>query len=182
MGYLGLPFSIAVNHEKTATDTREDQGIIDFVIHNALIKIKHDPDMLQDKNVVIIGCDSAILSCDDQLILKPIDLSEAKEMLKQLMHEPHSIFSGIAVWDISTGRINTRHDKTKVYLQTLSDDEMDHYVSIINPLDHLGGYAKTGKGAMLVEKIEGSYFNLLGLPLNKLMGLLKECGINILGS
>jgi len=132
------------------------------------------------KQGIIVGSDTVVLSSKGRLILKPRNLQEAKANLKELMVCPHWVYSGIAVIDAQTGQKEIAFEKTKVFMTKLFDQEIDRYHKHVSPLDKAGGFDIEGKGALFIPRIEGCYFNVVGLPLARLAEMLKKFGVNVL--
>lgn len=131
------------------------------------------------KDVIIIAADTLIVF-EGRILGKPHTGTEAKEILKTLNGKPHSVITAFTIVDTEANKTISRSVETKVYLRKLSSDEIDAYVKSKEPLDKAGAYAIQGLGSMIVEKIEGDYFNVVGLPLSALAESLKELGISIL--
>ena len=127
--------------------------------------------------------DSIIIAADtlgvlDGVILgKPSDAGHARKMLAGLSGRCHSVITGFTVIDTATERAVTRAVETKVYFRKISRAEIAAYVRTGEPLDKAGAYAIQGLGALLVERIEGDYYNVIGLPLSALAGVLRRFGI-----
>ena len=102
-------------------------------------------------------------------------------MLKRMSGRCHSVVTGFTILDTDTGRTISKAVATKVYFRKLDDEEIGAYVRTGEPLDKAGAYAIQGRGALLVEKIEGDYCNVVGLPLGSLAQELKSFGVNIPG-
>lgn len=132
-------------------------------------------------NCVIIGADTFGV-IDDQIIGKPHTAEEARKMLRSLSGRSHRVISGIAVVDTAKRTVDTQSVETTVYFKELSDSEIENYVATGEPLDKAGAYAIQGLGALLVEKIEGDYYNVVGLPLFALSESLRLIGIDLLQS
>ena len=116
---------------------------------------------------------------DGRILGKPRDAAGARDMLAALSGRCHSVISGIAVADARNGKNVTASVETQVYFRRLTPAEIDAYVATGEPLDKAGAYAIQGLGAALVERIEGDYFNVVGLPLCALCDLLKDFDIKI---
>ena len=101
-------------------------------------------------------------------------------MLTALGGKSHSVITGFTIVDTDTGKTVSRSVETKVYIRTLAPSEIEAYVRSKEPMDKAGAYAIQGLGAILVERIEGDYSNVVGLPLCALTEALKEFGINVL--
>lgn len=93
-------------------------------------------------------------------------------MLKKLSGRCHTVMTGVAVVDALTRKKITRVVETKVWFKKLTEDEITEYVKSSEPLDKAGGYGIQGKVALFVKRIEGDYFNIVGLPLNTLYEML----------
>ncbi len=128
---------------------------------------------------LIIGADTIV--CRGKKVYgKPKNFSQAVEMLQSLNGKAHKVITGIAVLEHPGGRFMTGFEETRVFFKTLSDDEIISYVNSGESFDKAGGYGIQGKGALLVKRIEGDYFNVVGLPLQKLNQILANWGINLL--
>lgn len=125
------------------------------------------------KDAVVIGGDTFI-AYEGKMLGKPHTAEKAREMLKMLSGKQHSVFSGIAIIDGKTGKTISEAVETKVFFRDLSNKEIDYYIGTGEPLDRAGSYAINEIGGILVEKIEGDYYNVMGLPLGKLLAMLKE--------
>ena len=103
-------------------------------------------------------------------------------MLRAISGRSHRVITGLTILDSGTRKTVTRTVETCVYVKNLTPEEIDLYVKTGEPMDKAGAYAIQGLGAVLVERISGDYYNVVGLPLNALAEALKEFGINILQS
>jgi septum formation protein len=133
----------------------------------------------KNKNVVIIAADTFIVF-DGQILGKPSTANESRKMLQKLNGKSHSVITGFSVIDTAKNKTLSRSVETIVFLKKLTPSEIDTYVKSKEPLDKAGGYAIQGLGAVIVDRIEGDYLNVVGLPLSALTEALKEFGIHIL--
>jgi septum formation protein len=124
---------------------------------------------------VIIGADT-IVFLENQVLGKPGSAAEAVTMLTRLSGKTHQVFTGLGVFDGATDRLITDFAMTEVVFRTLCNHEIQAYVRTGEPLDKAGAYGIQGRGALLVEKINGCYFNVVGLPIGKLVVILNELG------
>jgi septum formation protein len=124
-------------------------------------------------NAIVIAADTFIV-LDNKIIGKPHNLAEAKDMLRVLCGRSHSVITGFTILDREKDKILSQSIETKVYIKQLNSQEIDDYVSTQEPLGKAGAYSIQDKGSAIVEKIEGDYFNVMGLPLNALMAGLVE--------
>ena len=116
----------------------------------------------------------------DKILGKPHTENEACKMLQEISGKSHLVITGFSILDTTTNKIVTGIANTRVYIKKLTGQEIDAYVKTGEPLDKAGAYAIQGIGAIIVEKIEGDYYNVMGLPLHALTEALKEFGINII--
>ncbi len=133
------------------------------------------------KDAVIIAADT-IGVIGKKLLGKPHTAGEARKMLAQISGKSHEVITGFTVLDTATDKIVSGTVNTKVYIKKLTRKEIDAYVETGEPLDKAGAYGIQGLGAVIVEKIEGDYYNVVGLPLSALAEVLQEFGISVLGS
>lgn len=131
------------------------------------------------KDAIIIAADTFILF-RNRLHGKPHTEKEAEKMLRMLNGKAHSVITGFTIMDTGSNKILSRSVETKVYLKRLSGEEISAYVRSKEPLDKAGAYAIQGRGAVFIEKINGDFFNVMGLPLCALTKSLKKFGIYIL--
>lgn len=130
-------------------------------------------------DAIIIAADSFIIY-RGVIMGKPENEGEARRMLKTLSGRRHSAVTGFAIMDTGTGKTVSRTVETTVYMKNLTSQDIDAYVGSGEPLDKAGAYAIQGLGSLIIERIEGDYFNVIGLPLSALAESLKEFGINVL--
>jgi septum formation protein len=131
------------------------------------------------KNALIIAADTLIVF-EGKILGKPRTKTEAREMLETINGKPHSVITGFTIVDSGSNKALSRSVETKIHLRKLSSTEIDAYVKSQEPLDKAGAYAIQGLGSVIVEKIEGDYFSVVGLPLSALAVSLKEFGVHIL--
>ena len=111
---------------------------------------------------IVLGADTIVV-LDNQVLGKPHDESEARHMLERLSGQVHSVITGVAL--LIKGQEIVFYNETKVYFKKLSPFEIESYIASGEPMDKAGAYGIQGKGALWVENIEGSYTNVVGLPV-----------------
>jgi septum formation protein len=131
------------------------------------------------KNALVIAADTFIVF-RGKILGKPKTETQAKKMLETINGKPHSVITGFTIIDTENNKAISKSVETKVYIKRLTPNEVDAYVKSGEPLDKAGAYAIQGLGSVIVEKIEGDYFNVMGLPLSALAESLKEFGVHIL--
>lgn len=131
-----------------------------------------------DEDAMVIGCDTIVV-LDDKILGKPNDDYQAGEYLKALSgKKTHYVYSGIAILDLGTGEQYLSHEITEVNMKELSDEEISAYVKTGEPADKAGAYGIQGIGSVLIEGIRGDYYNVMGLPINKLYKGFHKLGID----
>jgi len=130
-------------------------------------------------NALIIAADTFIVF-KGRLLGKPHTEGEAGRMLTLLNGKAHSVITGFTIIDTKTGKKLSRSVETRVYFKKMTALEIEAYVKTGEPLDKAGAYAIQGLGAVIIKKIEGDYFNVMGLPLFHLTEALKKFGVSVL--
>ncbi|NLE65439.1 MAG: septum formation protein Maf [Elusimicrobia bacterium] len=177
MKVLGVPFSVRTSQaQEIETITT---NVADLVRDNALLKALDVAGGLRGGEALVIGADTVVFS-RGHLVLKPGNLKAARRHLKKLMAEPHWVYTGIAVVDTATGRVRIDYEKTKVFMTRLSDREIRRYHRLVPPMDKAGGFDIEGRGGLFIPRIEGCYFNVVGLPIAKLTRMLRDFGVRVL--
>jgi len=131
------------------------------------------------KNAIVIAADTFIVF-RGKIMGKPNTEAEARKMLMTLRGKSHSVITGFTILDTDENRVLTKSVETIIHIRNLTSKEIDAYVKSKEPLDKAGAYAIQGLGSVIVERIEGDYSNVMGLPLSALAKGLKEFGIYIL--
>ena len=172
---IGLKFEIdPSNYEEDMTLKMEPAKLAEFL---SLGKAKDVAE--RHKDAVIISADT-IVAVDEEVFGKPKTPERSKYMLEKLSGRAHSVITGFTIIDTETNKQISKSVETKVYFKNLSEQEIDLYIATGEPLDKGGGYAIQRLAALFVEKIEGDYFNIVGLPIIPLAQELKNFGIKIL--
>ena len=123
---------------------------------------------------IIITADTMVF-LDDQRLGKPVDEADALRMLTGLQGRHHTVCTGVTVRQGS--RSITESESTEVYFRPAAEPELRGYIATGEPMDKAGAYGIQGKGALLVEKINGDFFNVMGLPVLRLSQMLKKFGV-----
>lgn len=124
---------------------------------------------------IVVGADTVVV-LEGKILGKPRSAEEARAMLEQLSGRTHAVITGIALIRLPDEAARQEVETTEVTFAPLTDEEISRYVSTGEPFDKAGAYAIQGRGGRYVTRIEGDYFNVVGLPLGKLYRLLKELG------
>lgn len=168
---LGLAFTVRVKEVNEAFPAHLKRG--EIAEYLASHKADAYLDELQDE--ALITADT-IVCLSDAVLNKPADYDEAFAMLRSLSGTSHEVITGVCI--LTKENKTVFHDTTKVYFKTLSDSEIDYYITTYKPYDKAGAYGiQEWIGMIGIERIEGSYFNVVGLPVQKLYTKLTELSI-----
>lgn len=170
---MGLDFDVYVSEadEDSVSPNGIHAGV--YVQELAMLKASAAAKFLEGEDTLIIAADTVV--CQDGKILgKPKDSDDAKNMLSQLSGKCHSVFTGICVMRAKNAFSVCSFVETKVYFKKLSREKIEWYVSTKEPLDKAGAYGIQGRGALFVEKIDGDYLNVVGLPAARLFEILED--------
>lgn len=169
---LGLSFSVCP--AKGEEHAPEGAGPEETV--TALAAAKADEVAAAYPEALVIAADT-IVWADGRILGKPHDEEEACSMLRLLSGSSHEVYTGTAVY-FGDKKI-CRSECTKVFFRQLSEAEISAYVRTGEPMDKAGAYGIQGRAAMMVQRIEGDYFNVMGLPLCRLGQMLKEIEVQL---
>lgn len=171
---VGLKFIVASS--KVKEDRTVRRGCGDLVVRNALAKARDVAGRF--RSGVIIAADTVVL-VGNRIIGKPESIRDAFNTLKLLSRRPQWVYTGIAVIDIDRKKTYTAFDRTKVYMYRLGDRQIRSYFKRISPLDKAGSFDIQGLGGIFIDRIEGCYYNVVGLPMAKLAKILNKAGVDV---
>jgi nucleoside triphosphate pyrophosphatase len=125
---------------------------------------------------VVLAADT-LVALDGNVIGKPLDLADARKILGRLSGRVHQVCSAVFVCHLAGARSTSFREISHVRFHRLSREKIDNYLSKVNPLDKAGAYAAQGHGAEIIAGIEGSFTNVVGLPIEQTVRALREFGI-----
>lgn len=127
------------------------------------------------KSGLILGADTTVV-IDGEIIGKPVDLDDARQMLGKLSGKWHEVLTGVALFEKTADKLIYRdgHERTRVKFARLSKGEIEYLVSHGEPLDKAGAYAVQAQAALFIEQIEGDYWNVVGLPIHLVYRMFTE--------
>ncbi|HHX61865.1 MAG TPA: septum formation inhibitor Maf [Epulopiscium sp.] len=170
---MGLAYDIIVSDvDESGLDHMEPAELV-----QALASLKAQAvaeELLSEKeDALVIGADTLVV-LNDQILGKPTDNLDAEKMLSILSGKMHMVYTGVSIVDTKNNTEETFVQSSKIYMKDMSPEEIKAYVLTKEPLDKAGSYGIQGKGGVFVEKIEGDYFSVMGLPIAKLYEQLKN--------
>ncbi len=166
---VGIPFEIRASGFQEPP-MKDPATVEEFALAKAM-SIEEERD-----SPLVLGADTIVV-CDGVVLGKPADGNEAFHMLSFLSGRRHSVITGLAL--VKGGQKATCREETRVWFRRLEDAEIRAYINTGEPLDKAGSYGVQEKGALFVQKLEGCYFNVVGLPLARLALALREFGISV---
>ena len=151
----------------------ENENPIDYV--QRLAKTKAETVAQRIKNGLVLGADTTVV-IDNEIIGKPIDLADARKMLRKLSGKTHEVLTGVALVKVSESNFQTqvKYERTSVKFAKLSESEINFLAENGQPLDKAGAYAVQAQAALFIEGIEGDYWNVVGLPIHLVYKLSRK--------
>ena len=169
LALAGFDFQI----ETAAVEETYDPTLPPEQIVMHLAAVKSAPVAARHPNETVIGADTVVV-LDEAILGKPHSTDEAKAMLRRLSGRVHQVYTGVC---LRRGETVVRFAEcTLVHFKVLSEEEFAAYVATGEPMDKAGAYGVQGRGCVLVEGIEGDYFNVVGLPVSRLYDEIKKLG------
>lgn len=172
LGQLGIPFDVVVadvvEHEDPSSDPAE------MVTHNAALKA--DWVAARHPDAWVLGADTTVF-IDQTVLNKPRDLAEARAMLLRLSGRTHTVFTGVAVRHLARQVKIDEGVKSEVTFRPLTDDVIDAYFKVVNPLDKAGAYGIQNGRELIIAGWTGSFSNIMGLPMEATKQILTRCGL-----
>ncbi len=179
LGRLGLPFRIApADLDEDAFAAAFQGSFPDLVEALAVEKARAVAAREPDFQGLILASDTTVI-LDGEMLSKPVDSAEAERMLRRLRGRAHQVATGVALYDSRNAHLTSGQRRTVVWMRDYSDAEIAAYVATGDPLDKAGGYAVQHALFHPVERVEGCYLTVVGLPLCLVTRLLRERGIAV---
>lgn len=170
LNQIGLKFAAIDSKSKELEYGNHDP--VKIVKHNSLLKSRLVAVMYRKE--IVIGADT-IVELNGRILNKPKNLIQAKSFLKTLSGKIHTVYTGVNIINAKSGKELFDYEMTKVHFRKLEKDEIDFYVKHFKPLDKAGAYGiQDDFGCLFIDKIEGDYYNIVGLPLLMLYRNLKK--------
>ena len=169
---IGIPFEVHISEaEETVTQTQPGRIVEELSLKKALAVAE------ETEQGIILGADTIVWQ-DDEVLGKPRDREDAKRMIRELQGRGHSVFTGVTI--IRKGmpgkedRTISFHRETRVFVHTMEEDEIEAYLETGEAFDKAGAYGIQGAFAAYVDKVEGDYHTVVGLPVSAVYQALRE--------
>ena len=173
MTQAGYTFEVQVSHKEEVYQSTEPDEIVKEL---SLLKAEDVAQQYAKADTIVIGADT-VVAYQGKILGKPRDLEDAFQMIKSFQGDCHQVYTGVAilVYDAEGNCTGKNHAvRTDVYVNPMTDDEILSYIKSDSVLDKAGAYGIQGKFAIHIEKIEGDYYNVVGLPISYIYEQLKE--------
>jgi septum formation protein len=170
LGSLGVDFTVCVSDADENSDISDPEALVRFLsLKKAENVIKKHPD------AIVIGADTVVYLEGEGIMGKPKNAADAHRMISALSGRVNEVYTGVTVADADN--TETFAVKTLVSFKKLTEDEIREYVAKEECLDKAGAYAIQGMACVFIDRIEGDYFNVVGLPVSPLYDILKKKGV-----
>ena len=177
---IGVEFEVKVSGKEEVYYSLDSAAIVKEL---ALMKAENVAEELgaadtQEKDLIVVGADTVVV-LDGEILGKPKDEADAERMLKALQGRSHDVYTGAAF--LTYGRNGDKEVcsyavGTRVFVNPMTENEIRAYIATGEPMDKAGAYGIQGRFAAYIEKIEGDYYNVVGLPVSRVYETLKELG------
>lgn len=166
---LGFDFDIVESKvdEKEETYTIPEVHVLELAQKKALKVAENINDGF------IVGADTIVV-LDNQIIEKPADRKEAKEMLQRLSGRTHTVYTGYAIVEKPSGSLASSYERTFVSFRRIENKEIDRYIDVEPPLDKAGAYGIQDQSSIFVERVEGCFYNVVGFPVTKFYETMRQ--------
>lgn len=182
LAQIGADFEVRVSNKEEVYHSNVPEEIVKEL---ALMKAENVAEELVEENpagavksTVVIGADTIVV-LDGKILGKPADEADAVQMLSSLQGRRHDVYTGVAVLDYDENgekRVYNYPVGTAVYVNEMTEEEIRAYVETKDPLDKAGAYGIQGRFAAHIDRIEGDYYNVVGLPVSRVYRTLRELG------
>ena len=183
LAQIGADFEVRVSNKEEVYHSNVPEEIVKEL---ALMKAENVAEELAEENpagavksTVVIGADTIVV-LDGKILGKPVDEADAVRMLNSLQGRRHDVYTGVAVLDYDENgekRVYNYPVGTAVHVNGMTEEEIRAYVETKDPLDKAGAYGIQGRFAAHIDRIEGDYYNVVGLPVSRVYRTLRELGV-----
>jgi septum formation protein len=168
----GLPFSVL----SSAVDESPYPGEAPTALVQRLANAKADLVTARAVGPAIVLAADTVVVLDDKILGKPRSVEDARHMLQQLSGRTHAVLTGVALIRLPDGERRQFIESTLVHFRPITDEELSSYLATEEPYDKAGAYAIQGQAGRYIPRIEGCYFNVVGLPLSRVLTELQVLG------
>lgn len=171
---LGISFRKQPSHSEEPSP-RPNEKPEEYAIRSAAHKAEDVQSTLPHNAIWLLAADTIVV-LDDHILGKPTDEDHAFDMLSRLQGRSHEVYTAFALYHKQRGIAHTEAVQTRVWFRPLTPAQIRRYIATSEPMDKAGAYGIQGRGSALVRRVEGCYFNVVGLPLNRLAEAIEDLG------
>ena len=168
---VGIPYRVEVSGVDESEEMFDDPA--EGARTLALQKAQTVAERQNTSGRIVLGADSIVV-LDGDVLGKPEDEDDALRMLRRLTGNTHHVITGIALVETGTGRTFQAHEQTLVQMRACTNVELNDYIATGESLDKAGSYGAQGYGAVMIERVEGCFYNVIGLPVSRLIVALQS--------
>ena len=175
---IGIDFSVVISEDEEVIQKSRPDEIVEELATKKACSVAAD----MEEGTIVIGADTMV-ALDGQVMGKPKNEQDAKDMIGKLQGKKHQVYTGVCAVIKEIGkeeRIIRFVQCTDVWVYPMTEEQIDAYVATGEPMDKAGAYGIQGKFAVHIEKVEGEYLNIVGFPISKLYQTLMKEGIGLL--
>lgn len=171
----GIPFEpVAADVDESRKENETPEKLVERLAEAKARAVAERLD-LAGTPAIVVGADTEVLA-GGEILGKPASAEDARRMLRQLSGRTHHVITGLALLDLPSGELHLSRETTRVTFAHLTEREIESYIASGEPFDKAGAYAIQGRGGCFITRVEGCYFNVVGLPLAKLCQMLSSLG------
>lgn len=178
---LGVEFETRPSEIDESSDLKDPAEFVHFLSQAKAQEVARQlKGTASERRTVILGADTIVV-LGSEILGKPTSREDAYQMLMRMSGRNHRVFTGVALIDLHSDAVTVNHAVSNVYFRPLDSAEVRSYARTEEPMDKAGAYALQGAASAFVDKIEGCYSNIIGLPMPLTVRMLRQAGIKILG-
>lgn len=179
---LGITFDTMPSEIDENTDLTDPKEVVEFL---AEAKAKHIVERLNggaeaDDDTWVLGADTVVVLAND-ILGKPSSREHAYQMLMRMSGRHHRVYTGVCLINAKSGKQYKDHEMSSVFFRSLDPAEVRAYAKTEEPMDKAGAYALQGAASVFVDKVDGCYSNIIGLPMPLTVKMLRDAGLKVLG-
>lgn len=175
MALLGIPFRVVpADMDETPPDGHSPEQVALALAREKALAVART-----EREGIVLGADTIVV-CDGEILGKPRDANEAMQMLSRLNGREHQVFTAVVLLDVGNGEVIREQSETvctRVWFWRVNEEHLRRYIATGEPMDKAGAYGAQGYGSTLIDRIEGCYFNVVGLPVSRVCAMLEAWGI-----
>lgn len=177
---LGLEFDTKPSDMDENTDLKNPAEVVEYLAEAKARTVAEQLAITESTRTLVLGADTIVV-LGSEILGKPSNREHAYQMLMRMSGRHHRVYTGVSIIDVKSGEATTKHEMSSVYFRSLDPAEVRSYAKTEEPMDKAGAYALQGTAGAFVEKIEGCYSTIVGLPMPLTVKMLRDAGVRVLG-